>query len=957
MKLQKIFKVIKFVLPIVLFFSGFLFLSANFAQFIVNVHNINLTLNSIESSTTDFSVSFDPPFTFYEGEASYIIVPRFHCNEYNENWECIDSIPNLCPYIALEPKNGEITEIGFTKNPFGFSASGELNSPVDENDNWSLSVSSPCFEGECPSDYNPYESGEPLPQSLKGQVFKCELSVETNEIPPLVKNYLKQNIAYADTLFNVVEVSAVLTGEIPGCIENCFSNVFFLPGLMGSRLYNSTDDELWVSISDSNHANLALDSQGKSINSDIHTKNDTQKLEGDGDETGIVDDIFSFNIYQSFINDLKNWKQDGTITDYAFIPYDWRLSLDDIITNGSASLDGNLSYDQTQDFSESFILKKLEELQASSKSGKITIIAHSNGGLVAKALVQKLKDTDNPLYDKIDKIIFIAVPQIGTPDAILALLHGTELGYGFIMGKNRSRQLSENMPTIYNLLPSASYFSTVDPVFAVDKLVSFENTSFFDPQTSQYGIYVSDETELENYILGTDGRIKPSFDDTVHPNIGNATLYSEAESVHQILDSWQPSPNTKVIQVAGWGEETIAGISYKTYLNPGGFERLSYEINTVIDGDSVVVTLSALWMSDSVPNVERWWVDLKGYNNQKLFDTKHRDILEIPNLRNFINSEIEDLTFTDPNNIVVNNTSTLTSNSTRLHYTLHSPLTIGITDTQGRYTGQDPVTKEIKEEIPGVNYRQIGDVQFISAPADIAYTVKIQGYEQGEFSLDVDRQEGNEITDSTSFQAVPSSSTTIATIDVTPDFEVSSSALEIDQNGDGAVDKTLNATPDGITVYDTTPPELQIAFNINTKDVIFSAQDILDPNPTILATDTSITLTDNAGNTTIIPFKKLRELPTRLRFTYDKIIRNGVVVAVPNTNIVYNWQDKKGVLTDLDTRITVKGVEKYVFNYKKVKNATIIKEKTNGNVVLMTTKPGFVVVTIKTEGDSIKINY
>ena len=258
MKLQKIFKVIKFVLPIVLFFSGFLFLSANFAQFIVNVHNINLTLNSIESSTTDFSVSFDPSFTFYEGKASYIIVPRFHCNEYNENWECIDSIPNLCPYIALEPKNGEITEIGFTKNPFGFSASGELNSPVDENDNWSLSVSSPCFEGECPSDYNPYESGEPLPQSLKGQVFKCELSVETNEIPPLVKNYLKQNIAYADTLFNVVEVSAVLTGEIPGCIENCFSNVFFLPGLMGSRLYNSTDDELWVSISDSNHANLAL---------------------------------------------------------------------------------------------------------------------------------------------------------------------------------------------------------------------------------------------------------------------------------------------------------------------------------------------------------------------------------------------------------------------------------------------------------------------------------------------------------------------------------------------------------------------------------------------------------------------------------------------------------------------------------------------------------------------------
>ena len=241
------------------------------------------------------------------------------------------------------------------------------------------------------------------------------------------------------------------------------SNILFLPGIMGSRLYEEGldcgpdivgpecgDQELWVSTSGPDQAKLTLDNLGKSINN-LFTKDDTQKLDNDSGEKGLIDEVSAFNIYQSFITDLKNWKQDETIADYAFIPYDWRLSLNDIINNGKVATKDHLSYSQTQNFSESFILKKLEALQKNSKSGKVTIIAHSQGGLVTKALIQKLKDTNNPLYDKIDKIILIAVPQVGTPDAVASLLHGTSLGYGLIMDNKRSRQLSENMQTIYKI--------------------------------------------------------------------------------------------------------------------------------------------------------------------------------------------------------------------------------------------------------------------------------------------------------------------------------------------------------------------------------------------------------------------------------------------------------------------------------------------------------------------------
>ncbi len=331
--------------------------------------------------------------------------------------------------------------------------------------------------------------------------------------------------------------------------------VMFFPGVMGSRLYenvNGSDQQDWVTSSDSNQAGLVLDNDGKSVKQ-IYTKDDTQSI-SDEVETGIVDEATAgVNIYNSFINDLRDWKTEGTIKDYAFIPYDWRLSLDDIITSGATTTAGNLSYTNSQNFSDSFILKKLNEL--SQKSAHITLIGHSNGGLVIKALVQKLKDTNNPLYYKIDKIIFVAVPQVGTPDAIATLLHGTDLGpMGVVMSAERSRQLTENMPAAYNLLPSASYFTTVSPGLETDKVVTFDTQKdAYTNQISKYGNYVSNKDELKDYILGGDGRAKPSYSDTNSPSVGNSSLYTQAESVHNILDSWQPSTTTKVIQIAGWG--------------------------------------------------------------------------------------------------------------------------------------------------------------------------------------------------------------------------------------------------------------------------------------------------------------------------------------------------------------------------------------------------------------------
>ena len=195
-----------------------------------------------------------------------------------------------------------------------------------------------------------------------------------------------------------------------------------------------------------------------------------------------------------------------------------------------------------------------------------------------------------------------------------------------------------------------------------------------------------------------------------------------------------------------------------------------------------------------------------------------------------------------------------------------------------------------------------------------------------------------------SYADIPTTTSTVATFTVqsaTPE----NTTIALDANGDGIVDKTLKATP-----------ELQVTFDTNAKGVVLSAQDTIDPFPSIVTTKSSTTLTNTGGNTTVIPFTQLRENLTTLKFSYNKIIRNGITTTVPNTNILYDWQETKGVLTGLNTKIAVRGVEKYVFSYRKASNVTIIKETTNAGTVT-TTKPGFVVVTVKTDGSGLKVSY
>jgi pimeloyl-ACP methyl ester carboxylesterase len=222
-----------------IFLSSILFSSAYFTRFLISSESADFNISALETVQSNIIVSVNPSSdNFVEKVSSYKISRKTICNQYDENWNCIDDLADLCPYISLEPKNEEVTEIGFPLNPqFPFdNATGELNLPIDETDNWTLKITSPCFENECPAGYNSYVNGNPLPQTLKGQTFKCDLRVESAYPPVLTKIIKGQNIAYADTTTsNTITISAVFTGSKA---VQTIDPVVIIPGIMGSAYKN-----------------------------------------------------------------------------------------------------------------------------------------------------------------------------------------------------------------------------------------------------------------------------------------------------------------------------------------------------------------------------------------------------------------------------------------------------------------------------------------------------------------------------------------------------------------------------------------------------------------------------------------------------------------------------------------------------------------------------------------------
>ncbi|MEK7110668.1 MAG: hypothetical protein AAB867_02350, partial [Patescibacteria group bacterium] len=280
--------------------------------------------------------------------------------------------------------------------------------------------------------------------------------------------------------------------------------IVIVPGIMGSRLNRVSDgEEVWPDVakmllsgSDDYLDELKLNDKGNQFI-------DKQMEAGD-----IIDSAGGTTFYAHLLNAFTDAGYSFG-TDLFVVPYDWRFHI------GTSSAQ--------------FLAPIIQTAIAKSPTGKINIVAHSMGGLLLKEYLAEATSTNF-----INKLILVGVPELGSPKSFKILNYGDRIGVplGFL-NESKVRDISQNMPAVYELLPSRTYFTATG---GGNYVVDFRNV--IDSITS-YLDY--DRTKLVMIENPSDRRNSSLLDlaDTFHQSLD--TVSFPAQNLYSVIGCQNPA--------------------------------------------------------------------------------------------------------------------------------------------------------------------------------------------------------------------------------------------------------------------------------------------------------------------------------------------------------------------------------------------------------------------------------
>lgn len=570
----------------------------------------------------------------------------------------------------------------------------------------------------------------------------------------------------------------------------CCSSILFIPGLEGTRLFESISWPLvfgetaykdWEPAWGADVRKLYLDQNGSSTNPSVYSGQP-------------IDTAFGFtDIYGGFMDFLDSLVARDSIREWKAFGYDWRKPVPEVV----AGLERKATTTES-------LVERVLRMASSSKTGKVSIVAHSNGGLVAKYLVKTLGEMG--LSGTIDLLISVAVPYLGTPEAVAGLLHGDHqsIAYGLITSQGVARGLGENMASAYSLLPSASYFSGV-----FSPTIAFASTTVVGLNDGSYPREIRSAAGQAAFVTDSNNaRGVPSFADTNAPIKGNKLLMGAAELLHGILDpfSWP----TSIIRyaIAGFNADTTSGVLYASrpvcligYIGLPCYLSPTHVLVRTSDGDGTVVTRSALYEAGTST-----LLDLRHISADEGRTVRHATILEASATQSLIKDIIT--TRSVPSALppgVVGEAVPVAGEPISFVIRTHSPVELHAHDGLGNHTGLMPkpasvggndfITGAYEEQIPGSSF-EISDGPdgydtTIRLPAgNKDYSIEIEGLDLGFAMLDIEKTQGATVLNSTEYSMLPVTPFTVATTS-TGDPAL----LSIDTNGDGTAEQVLSPNP------------------------------------------------------------------------------------------------------------------------------------------------------------------
>jgi pimeloyl-ACP methyl ester carboxylesterase len=494
--------------------------------------------------------------------------------------------------------------------------------------------------------------------------------------------------------------------------------VIIVPGIMGtellednpgSRLIWPNFPEIALSITDGFLDALKMDNDGAPLNQHIVP----------GELLTGVGNVHYWDVLTDLLKESR---------DLFTFPYDWRL---DVLKTASDIEDPRVLS----------LKEKIDEIKAQKGVEKVDLIAHSMGGLVVK---KYLKDYGG---DSVGKFIDIGTPHTGAPSAFKILTYGDNIGVRYIFGifnlnSNKIKEISQNMPAVYELLPSESYVDSSDLNYSY--YVFKDNRQSFE--------------ETQNY-LKTEGR--------------NTFLVDRAQAFHEEIDGLNPADyGVTTYNIVGCGTPTIG----QFYILDDSTDHPIYNIR-MISGDGTVPLKSAQAMTASstyyVRNATHALMPSMSGVKELVAGLLTSISTEDLNISAYLNISEDQSGCGMPNGKIVS---------------FHSPIDLHIYDQSGNHSGPN-ADGDIENNIPGVSYETIGDNKFAFLPEGTEYTIKGNATGAGSFDVRIEELVEGEVATTTVFANIPLTLTTQA------QFTIGSSTpgqIALDNENDGSFESSFD---------------------------------------------------------------------------------------------------------------------------------------------------------------------
>ncbi|MBP9686641.1 MAG: hypothetical protein KBD66_02470 [Candidatus Doudnabacteria bacterium] len=707
--------------------------------------------------------------------------------------------------------------------------------------------------------------------------------------------------------------------------------VLIIPGVLGTQIGDGISN-LWI---DLDRMRLDIGDQfmdGLSFNGSLMPQggivgNIIRKA------VGVPNFIVSYDYAEGLLSQLT---QQGYTEgqDLFTFPYDWRYGVSGKNTNGEF-------------VNEKALAEKIQAVRDSTGSDKVDVVAHSTGGLLVKQYVK-----DHPQTHGIGKAVFVGVPNTGAPKAVKVLLSGDNFGIPWLADEEM-RKISQNLPVLYDLAPSRTYVDRKGSFFkTIEQKLLAKDVVIQHGYDGAWNTIVNDRGANGTALAGAESVHQVSFDDYDLRTAG-VDLYNiagcKAGTIGQIVERRSPnlfgSPDISYdapVRVAGDGTVPLESATNVPVDADKKYYALKTDHGKMMSQDGIrqlitnIVSGSVLATPEITQDITACKLSGKAHAIYSPVDVEVTDasgnrlgLAEDGSVENTIpNASFElfgDHKFfflpTDTNqqyDITLKGTDTGTftykvsevesGTQTRTAVFADLPVT---TSLHGVVEDELLVPKLVLDSNgDGVTDRVVlpSAVVTAAAQADLTApvtTVKLTGTHGATDSYRSSTTVSLTAVDTGGDVPASGVARTYVSLDGA-DFSPYTGPIRVTAEGKHAlalysVDKNANRelTQQKEFWIDTTPPELGMIFDPTARDLSFSCIDVAGSVCEIKERDESVTLTDQAGNTTKVRFKQADRKKV-LRAEVESVSYNGKKQSLAGNKFLFFWQlDRNNKITRL----------------------------------------------------------